>query len=281
MKPVNRIKDSRVFGLIADMVRRFFDHDVGNCAAALTYYLIFAFFPFLIFLSSLLALFNVPQIPIDELRHFIPPDVITLINSYIAHVQQTTTAPLFIFGLVFSVYFPIRVVHSLIGFITRAYETQEKHGIVRQALVVVLLAAALVVTLTVSIVVMALGKDILLWAAGFLPLTVSGIELWDYCRFILMGGVLLVMLMLLYLIAPARVVSLRSVLPGALGSLVCWLIYSAAFSFYVERIARYSVVYGSIGTIIVLLVWLYAAAVTLIMGAELNASLEQRRAGRH
>lgn len=263
--------------LVRDMVERFFEHKVGNSAAALTYYLLFAFFPFLIFVSSLLGVLDLPAVPMQELRAIIPQDILELMNSFLSHLQQTSTTPLMIFGLVFAIYFPVRAVVSLMDFLDIAYNTPEKRGLVHRAIIVVILAIGLVVTIAASLFVMLLGKGLLTWVAQFLPLTVGGIELWNILRFLLLGLMLLVLMTLLYLVAPGCVVTLRSVLPGAVGSLCCWLVYTVGFSFYVEHMARYSVVYGSIGAIIVLLLWLYATSVTIIMGAELNASLQRNR----
>ena len=65
-------------------------------------------------------------------------------------------------------------------------------------------------------------------------------------------------------------------MPGTCAALLSWLAYSVGFAFYVENMGRYSVVYGSIGAVIVLLLWLYFSAITVIMGAELNHLLASR-----
>ena len=65
----------------------------------------------------------------------------------------------------------------------------------------------------------------------------------------------------------------RNVVPGAIIALIGWMVVSAAFSFYVENFANYSVIYGTLGTVIVLMMWLNLSAVMLIMGAEVNGAL--------
>ena len=72
-------------------------------------------------------------------------------------------------------------------------------------------------------------------------------------------------------------VAAREVAPGVLISLVAWMTVSAAFSYYVEYVAQYTKLYGSITTVVVTLLWLYMSGTVLIMGAELNAVLRQRR----
>ncbi|MEG2087028.1 MAG: YihY/virulence factor BrkB family protein [Angelakisella sp.] len=272
-----RISQSRVLSLAAELVNRFYRHSVGNSAAALTYYLLFAFFPFLIFVSSLLGRLELPPISTQTLRTFIPLEILELMNSFLQHVRESTTAPLLIFGLIFAVYFPLRAVSSLMDFICLAYETREKRSLLHRGFLILIVAVGLVVAIAVSMVILVAGQPLLTFVARFLPLSLKGIQLWSTLRFLLLGGVILVLLLLLYLVAPGRVVPLRRALPGAVGSLCCWLMYTVGFSFYVEHMGNYSVVYGSIGAIIVLLLWLYATSVTIIMGAELNAALAKRR----
>ena len=70
---------------------------------------------------------------------------------------------------------------------------------------------------------------------------------------------------------------IRQILPGIIAALISWMIVSIGFSFYVENFAHYSLIYGTMGAMIVLLMWLYITALVLILGAEFNAALIQRR----
>lgn len=271
-----RFGSNRLYRLAHDMTLRYFDHNVGNSAAALTYYMIFAFFPFLIFLSSLLGRLDVSAIPVTELSRFIPQDILELVGGFLAHVQAASSPQIMAFGLIFSLYFPIRAVSSLMDFIECAYEVKERRSLLHRGVIIIIFAIGLTIAIVGSIVVLVAGRELLLWLSRFLPISLHSIELWNVLRFILLGAALLLLILLLYMVAPGCVVSFREALPGAVGSLFCWLVYTVGFSFYVENMASYSVVYGSIGAIIVLLIWLYATATTIIMGAELNAALRRR-----
>lgn len=271
-----RFGKNKVYRIVHTMTLRYFDHNVGNSAAALTYYMIFAFFPFLIFLSSLLGRVDIAAISVGELSRFIPQDILELIGGFLTHVQATSSPQVMVFGLIFSLYFPIRAVSSLMDFIERAYEVEERRSLLHRGFIIIIFAIGLTLAIVGSIIVLVAGRDLLLWLSGFLPISLHSIELWNVLRFILLGAALLLLILLLYLVAPGCVVSFRKALPGAAGSLFCWLVYTVGFSFYVENMASYSVVYGSIGAIIVLLIWLYATATTIIMGAELNAALRKR-----
>ena len=84
-------------------------------------------------------------------------------------------------------------------------------------------------------------------------------------------------LVILYMLSQGQRRPLREVLPGVGGSLAAWMVLSMAFSYYVEHLGRYSVLYGSIATVIVVLLWLYMSGQVLILGAEFAAALLEKR----
>ena len=95
-----------------------------------------------------------------------------------------------------------------------------------------------------------------------------------------MGGVMFAAIGLLYAAAQDVRQPARNILPGTGAALAAWMVVSAAFSFYVENFGRYSVLYGALGTVIVLMMWLNLTAAALIMGAEVNGVLMALRGER-
>ena len=96
-----------------------------------------------------------------------------------------------------------------------------------------------------------------------------------------MALVMATMLGALYMLAVGERLPVRRVLPGVISSLAAWLLVSMAFSYYVEHFAHYAELYGSIATIVVVLLWLYWSGAVLIMGAELNGALLELRKNRN
>ena len=101
---------------------RYFLHDVGRQAAALAYYLLFMLFPFLIFVSSLLGLLELDVSGImASLDTLLPHGVLEVVESYLTYVGETSSAAMLWFGLVFSIYFPMRAADCLMHAVRRAY----------------------------------------------------------------------------------------------------------------------------------------------------------------
>jgi len=97
-------------------------------------------------------------------------------------------------------------------------------------------------------------------------------------RWPVLAGVVVIALGCLYRFAPARQAPCWHLLgPGTIGAALLWLIGSAGFSFYVERFASYNKTYGSLGAVVVLLMWFYVSAYIVLAGAELNSAIEKAR----
>ena len=261
------------------MVRGYLDHQVGKSAAALAYYFLFSFFPFLIFLSALVGFLGPEALGLEgaELRRIIPAQVLELVDAYLSHVTGLRSMNLLAASLVFTLWLPMRAVDGLMKAVNLAYGIRDPRPTLRHQLVVALYTLFLMASIILAALLMLAGRDLLTFLSRYLPGIAPFIGLWSALRFPMMGGVFFLALGALYWVAPGITGPRRRVFPGAAAGLGSWLLFSFAFSFYVENVANYSVLYGALGGIVVMLLWLYATAVVLIMGAELNHALEASR----
>lgn len=256
------------------LAQRYFDHHVARDSAALTYYLLFALFPLLIFLNNLVGLLSFDATGLlTELSTVIPRDVVDLLGQYLSYVSRVSSRTLLWFSLIFTVYFPYRAVNALFLSVRKAYDTGVPVQFLRQQFRVLLYTVLFIVAIPLSILVSTIGRRVLDFLSDYIYLSDRVIDLWSWLRFVILGAILFALIALLYVLALDAHSVRRGILPGVLASLVSWIALSMLFSLYVERAARYSVIYGSIGTIIVLLLWLYLSATMLIMGAEFNSVL--------
>ena len=176
----------------------------------------------------------------------------------------------------------MRAAKGLMADVRLAYHLEKpSHPIkyaVRQLVYTIVLLLVIGLTLLLSI----LGKHILSYINNLLPENALRMPsyiliIWQYLRFIPIGLLMFIALGTLYVVALDKKQSVKSILPGIIVSFILWMIVSIGFSFYVENFANYSVIYGTLGAVIVLLVWLYMTAIILILGAELNATLQTIR----
>ena len=256
-----------------ELLRRYFDHRVGHNSAALTYYLIFALFPLLSFLSNLVGVFALDiESFLREFATLIPSEVLDILLRYLDHVGENSSRTLMTFSLVFSVYFPFRAANALLFSVRKAYGIAKPENFLLYQLRVLVFTVSLLVTVPVSLVLATVGEKALELLSSFVYVSDRFIEVWNSLRFVLMAGIVFFALAVLYALAQGRR-SLRSIWPGVLLALSSWVGVSMLFSLYVENLGRYSLLYGTLGAIIVLLLWLYLTATLLIMGAEFNSVL--------
>lgn len=270
------------FGFL--MAHRYLRHNVGSQSAALAFYLLFMLFPFLIFISALLGLLELDVAGITALlKDFLPEEAVELLGAYLGYVRDEPSPRLMVFGLVFSVYFPMRAANALMRSVRTAYHLGPPRQVVRHWLRVLIYTVSLIVTIVLTLTLMTVGERVIGYAVRQLRLPALVGRLWVWLRFPAAALALFFTLLLLYALAQDSRPPWRELWPGVLGGLLAWMLVSWLYAFYADYIARYSLLYGSIGAVMVVLIWLYLTAMTLILGAEMNGALlsmeKDRRSG--
>lgn len=254
-------------------IQGYFDNKVGRNAAAMTYYLLFAMFPFFIFVTSLLGLLHLPTLTLDgQITRFLPEDVVAFLNLAIEHITKSSNNALLTFGLVFSVWFPLRAVSNLMEAINDIYG-EEKSG--SHSIRTAILTALTIVLIPAMLLLLLLGERVLGFVGEYIPISAEFITGWSRMRFVPMAAALLFMLSAVYFFSPSKIQKVRYILPGAVLSMGVWMLFCLIFSYYVDHMGRYSIIYGSIGVIIALLVWMDWSMIAMLMGAVFNVALKE------
>jgi len=280
MSQVHRYSRWQFFkNTVQRLFKNLYKHNVGKNAAALAYYLLFAVFPLLIFASNFLGLMklNTSEL-ILNFNRILPRDAVGVLSNYLDYISENSSHTLMWFALIFSVWFPLRAVQGLMDDVRRAYGLGPPKKItvysIKQIVYTVLFLVVIVLTILLSI----LGENVINFIRGLLPesalsITDNQINLWQYLRFIPIALLMITAIGALYSLSLDSRQKVKSILPGIASAVVLWLILSIGFSFYVENFSSYSLIYGTLGAVIVLIVWLYLTAFVLILGAELNAAV--------
>lgn len=268
----------RLSRLASKLVIRYYEHDVARDSAALTYYLLFAIFPLLIFVSVLLGALKLDVEGITRfLTNVAPPAVVSIVRSYLTYVTGNVSRQLLWFSLVFSIWFPMRATSCLMHSLRKAFGYGPPSSVWRSVLRTLIFAVLLILTIALITLLSMVGRRALHLVSAGATIPEWFITVWSYLRFVLMALVMAAMLAVLYMLAVGRTMPVRRVLPGVVSSLAAWLLVSMAFSYYVEHFSHYAELYGSIATIVVALLWLYWSGAVLIMGAELNGAIIELR----
>ncbi len=256
------------------LVERYFDHNVSQQGAALAYYLLFTLFPLLVFVSSLVGQLRLDITLItDTLSPILPSDVLALTEDYLRYVSEHTSVSTLWFSAIFSVWFPMRAAFCLMHAVRRAYGLGDPKNPLGHAFKVLFLTVLLLFCLILTFLLITLGDRLMGALGNLLSLPENFARVWSMLRFAALGMISFGALSVLYAAAQDKPRRKRAIIPGAALATLAWILLSFGYSVYTENFSNYSAIYGALSTIIVLMIWLYLTALTLILGAELNYTL--------
>jgi len=259
-------------------VQEFQRDDALGLAAQLAYYLILALFPFILVLVSLMGLVGSPELANTVLGYFrqvTPTEVYTLINEYTGDIisGQARAPGLLSFGILFTIWSASGAFSALINALNRAYDVQETRPFWKVKGIAILMTLGLSVLILAGVLLLVFGEPIGRAVANVFGLGEVFELAWNIVRWPVAFLFLVLTVALIYYFAPDANQPFRWITPGGLIGVLLWVLASAAFSFYVNNFGSYNKTYGSIGVVIILLLYLYISSVTILFGAALNATL--------
>mgnify|MGYP004726212355 FL=1 len=267
------MKDWRITRVLAAMADTFLTRRVTRSAAEIAYYMVMALFPVIICMYDLLAL--ILRDPTAVLRIVetlvLPRETQELVSEFLIYVSGNTSKVMFIaalFVMITSASAAFRAMAAIVGEI----HGDKRFGIVSSTVVSVAFSVAFLLVLYLCILLMLTGKRFLLWLDALVP-RVSIIWSWTWLRFLVLFAILLLMILVLYRLTTPRRAPHR-VLPGAVFSAVGIVVMSILLSWLIGSSAKYSLVYGSLASVVILLFWFHVFGLLLILGAVLNHALE-------
>ena len=266
------------FYFFRKLFNSFFDDDIGTTAAALSYYMTFSFFPLLIMMSIILGRLGLESGAGEAImRNILPADVLDIAQKYLIFVNSEGSTNILFASVFFTIYFPVRSVKKLMDGINRAYNHEWRKTAVRKYMSVLIFGVIVYAMIIFSIFLASVGESALTVLLKLLSLPIGFAQVCNYLRFVIFWCVGIGVVLALHYVSPDEKMSVKEMLPGCVLSVTVWTVVSGLFSIYVKYIGRYSILYGSIGAVMILLYWLYLTAVILLMGAEFSSILRERR----
>jgi len=270
----------RFWRLFRLSIWRAFEHDAFGTAKASAYSSIFTFFPALLVLGSVLATLSRGQAYLREVSYALGTILPAGSSTVLSYLRSTTNRPvgLLITTSLLTIWSASGVIISWMDGFRRAYQLPKTWGLVQERAIAISLVLMAGIPMTFSTILVAFGSRIetrILFFIGheFGPLILL---LWGAIRWLIAILTSIAVIQLIYHNAVPRTQPWHSVLPGAVLSTALWLISTALLGWYLQHYADYSVVYGSLGVAIALLLWMYLISLVVLIGAEFNAMLFPR-----
>ena len=272
------LRDLASFRALKATVQEFQRDDALGIAAQLAYYLILALFPFILVLVSLMGTFGSPELASEILAYFqrvMPEQAYDIIETFTANIisGQAEAPGLFTFGILFTIWAASGAFAALINALNRAYDVQETRPFWKVRGIAILMTLGLSVLILIGVLLLVLGPQIGEAIANVFGLEETFTLVWEVVRWPVALFFMVFTVALLYYFAPDVDQPFRWITPGGLIGVLLWVLASVGFNFYVSNFGSYNKTYGSIGAVIVLLLYLYISSLTILFGATLNATL--------
>lgn len=254
--------------------------NVPLLAAAQAYYYLLSLVPMLILALSILPYLNLdPNTAMETLQGILPGELASIFEDQIAGIVTEQRGGLLTFGIIGTIWSASNGMNAFIKAQNEAYDVKEERSFIKARLVSIALTFGIIAALIVALVLPVFGDTLIsfLQSLGLIP---NDMEiLFRILRWVVSIVVIAVIFTALYHFAPNINIPFKFALPGALFAMVALQLTSLAFSFYISNFGNYSETYGSLGGIIILMLWLFLMGLILVVGAELNAILYRKKQG--
>ena len=257
---------------VADVVDVYFSKCVSRAAAELAYFLILTFFPIMICISAFVNELDLDlSALVEQADPFLPEGVMILFQDYLIYIDTNQSSAMLFSGALLTVLFASAAVRGLMNIMHELYGRATFRGI-SQLVASILFSVLLVATIYLSMAVVVTGNWFFHLLGQLLKLDglVERFGTWQWVKYLLLLGIVFLFILLLYRFAAPLDKPRPPVVPGALAASMALAVASMIFSLLMGGSTRYSLIYGSLASVIILLVWLYLCGTILIMGNVVN-----------
>jgi len=248
---------------------------ISTRASEMSFYLLLAFFPFLIFTINIVG--YIPIIHINKsivfLENIMPQSTVIFILELIDSAIENRSISFLIMSFYMTLWTSSRSIRAFIRNSNKSYKVKETRSFIKISITSFLFTITLLMLIFLSIIFLVYGKKI-----GHILFNLIGLDkvfmyIWNIVRYTVGIGSIILILISLYRYAPNKKLCIKEAMPGAVIATFSWILISSFYSYYVNNFSNYEVIYGSIAGIIVLITWIYLSSYTLFIGLEVNTRL--------
>lgn len=282
-----RYENVSLYTLVRTFLRKLEKDDILDRANGVAFNFILAIFPAIIFLFTLIPYIShfIPSVNRESIIEFVgqilPDNMRTVVSSTIEDIISNTRGGLLTFGFLFSLYLSTNGMLALMRAFNAVYKTNENRGAIKMRLIATALTINLAFVLFLAIILLVVGRLVLDYATVSLS-NFEGVDLNQYTvylfsvlSFVVVFIVFFLAIATIYYFGPAIHYNWRFFSLGSVVSTLLCLAVSYGFSFYIANFGTYNKLYGSLGVLIALMIWVQLITIVLLVGFEINATVHQ------
>jgi len=270
MRPI-KLKLRYWLNLFMHLIAKAKKDDVFALASQLAYYLVLSFFPFMLFLMTLIGFSKLSSNEILEgLSVMLPKSILELTQSTIREVFDKQYKGLLGISILLMIWTASSAFKAVIKSINKAYNFNEDRSFIKISIISMMGILALASIIMLVLAMLVFGNVIGNYINNTDSLYKIVIILWNIFRYVFIFIVMLFIFVAIYMVSPAKKLTWKEVIPGSIFSTLGWGLVSLGFSFYIDNFNNYSRFYGSLGAVFILMTWLFLISIIFILGVEIN-----------
>lgn len=268
---LNKIKKNPVGGFMFSLINNIGADKLPDQAVVMTYYLLLALFPFLIFVLGIFSYTSLTIEYVSEvLSTILPIETVELILHTVEEVLNNSNSTLYSFAIIGAIWSMKMGSSSLINGVNRAYGVKENRSFIVKGLIDIFVIISIPLFAFISFLLIGMGKLIIDQFDIWFDIPIDLLSTLSTLRYLIPALMLLVYFILFYRFVPNLQLSFKRIFAGALFTTFGWIGTSMLFSLYINNIANYTLIYGSLGSIVALLLWINLTSMIILIGAEIN-----------
>jgi membrane protein len=245
-------------------------------ASSLAFNFFLAFFPSIIVLFTLIPYIPVDgfqEILMDILMNILPPSTNEITLETLDDIINNQRGGLLSLGFVLAIYFSTNGINSLIEAFNASYHISKTESILKQRFLSLIITFTLTIILIFTITLIIFGQFIINYLIEYDFINSNEKILFNLAKWLILISMLFLGISTIFNLGPSLKNKWRTFSPGAIFSTVFIIVTSLGFTYYIDNFGQYNKIYGSIGTLIIILLWIYFNAIILLTGFEINASI--------
>jgi len=261
---------------LKSLFKKMSEDEISVLSAQLAYYLILSIFPFLIFVICIITYTPITSdIALKELSAVLP-SYANIMVDIISQVVSARSVKLLIAAMLSTIWASSNGIGALIRGMNRAYGCEETRSFIKVKVITLAFTGIVSFIFVISLVTLVFGEVITDWLFSWLGISELSKMLWDIVRYVVLISAMIITFAVIYRYIPNAKLPIKAILPGTIFSTVGWTVLASAFSYYVSLVGNFTRMYGGIGGIIALLIWIYWNGMLILIGGELNVRSKWR-----
>lgn len=253
--------------------------DAMGMAAQIAFYAMLGLFPFLIFLLSFISTFPLGEklqpLLLTALEDQMPVEAAHYVTNIVMELIPQSNQGLLSVGLLAGLWGASMAIGALITTINRAYNIRPRRNIIKQKILAIGLTLGLSGVWLVAMTIILVGPQATQYVFQYMGIASETNTFWTSLRLPMAFLLNLVALSVLYYVAPEAKQRFRWILPGAFTSTILWLLASSVFRVFLRNFGHYNKTYGSLATVVILMIWLWISGMLFLLGAEINSLMKR------